>query len=286
MKQINIVKIWSESVEKERIKLLWNWINSWSKKTWEWFIIVSSWAKALWEDEVIQKWWDIELFSKSWLCAIWQSLLMNLYKEIFSQDVLIAQILVDDWQNESFILWLLERFKNHKRIISIIWKLISYLNREKDKHLIQTLDKLISQEVICIINHNDTLSSQELSKVSQKTDNDLNVVYICKIVSDFQKEIDFRIKRIIYLTNTNWLLDQNWNTVSGWEISNIEEKRSFYKWFIKTDEKSKRWTWWMWSKIDGCFDWINLWVKEAIIANSENWLWCLEWKWNFTKFSN
>lgn len=285
MEQVNIVKIWSESVTNERIRLLWDWVKSWSKKTWEWFIIVSSWAKSLWEEEVLKKWWNIELFSKSWLCAIWQSLLMNLYKDLLSQDILLAQILVDDWQNEKFILELLERFKKNKRIISIIWKLISYLNKQKDKHLIQTLDNLISQKVICIINHNDALSSQELSKVSTRTDNDLNVVHICQIASDFQSEINFRIKRIIYLTNTDWLLDEKWNTVSGEKISDIEKQRSYYKWFVR-NEKSEKWTWWMSSKVDGCFEWINFWVQQAIIANSKDGLWYLEWEGQFTQFLN
>jgi Txe/YoeB family toxin of Txe-Axe toxin-antitoxin module len=57
----------------------------------------------------------------------------------------------------------------------------------------------IENDVWSIINHNDALSDEELNKVSSKTDNDQNTIYIANIL----KDTNIQIKRIIYLTNTD-----------------------------------------------------------------------------------
>jgi glutamate 5-kinase len=125
------------------------------------------------------------------------------------KDILIAQILLDDWQNKDFINSILLHFKGSSKILKLANMLIDYLNGKKDEQFIKTLNDLVSEDVIAIINHNDALSSQELNKLSSKTDNDNNVVHICQAVDNFSRLISFRIRRVIYLTNTNGLLDNN-----------------------------------------------------------------------------
>jgi len=69
-----------------------------------------------------------------------------------------------------------------------------------EKHLTKTLYNLLENNVWIIINHNDTLHPDELNNVSEKSDNDKNTVFVSKI---FNKFLDIKIKRVIYLTNTN-----------------------------------------------------------------------------------
>ena len=93
------------------------------------------------------------------------------------------------------------------------------------------------------------------------------------------------IKRVIYLTNTNWIFDENKKTVKWGEVllDNIEEeKKKYFKYIL--DDKSKAWTWWMLSKLKCSFEVLKFRVEESIIANSKKWLSCLENKDNSTHF--
>ena len=137
----------------------------------------------------------------------------------------------------------------------------------------------IKNDVWSIINHNDALSDGELNNLSDKTDNDKNTIYISEIL----EQTNYDVKRVIYLTNTNWLLDENKNTVLGWKI-NSEENKNYYRSFVK-DDKSSSWTGWMGSKVDCSFEVLKYWVEESIIANAKDWLNCLKSDVSCTKFS-
>jgi hypothetical protein len=84
-----------------------------------------------------------------------------------------------------------------------------------------------------------------------------------------------KIHRVIYLTNTNWLLDENKNTVNWWLVDLTEESRYRYLKYID-NKKSNNGTWWMWSKVSCAFDVLEKWAYESIIANSSKWLDCLK----------
>jgi len=70
-----------------------------------------------------------------------------------------------------------------------------------EKHLSDTLNNLLNNDIWIVINHNDTLHSTELGNVCDKNDNDKNTVFISKLFNKFLKEKI--IKNVIYLTNTN-----------------------------------------------------------------------------------
>jgi glutamate 5-kinase len=172
------------------------------------------------------------------LASIGQKYLMKQYLDILWDNKLVWEILIDDYADE--------------------------------KHLSKTIKNLLKNDVWIIINHNDTLHPDELNNVSEKSDNDKNTVFIAKI---FNKYLDIEIKRVIYLTNSNWLLDKEKNTVLGWKISS-ENDKNYYMNFVEKD-KSNSWTGWMESKLDCSFKVLEYWIWEAIISNAKNWLECL-----------
>jgi len=278
---VNIVKIGSDSINKNNLEKIIEDAKKWEEQTWEKFIFISSWAVKLWKDRVIESWKNVEDFSKSSLASIGQSYLIWLWDENSLNEKLVWEILLDDYLNKEYIekIWIenkdiLSRIKHSLNFVANI------LNFRKNKKLAQTLIDNLQNDVWSIINHNDALSDEELNKVSSKTDNDKNTVYISKILQDTKYEI----KRVIYLTNTNWLLDKNKETVLGWKI-NSEEDKNYYRNFVETS-KSNSWTGWMKSKLNCGFEVLGYWVKEAIISNAKKWLECLlNWK-KSTKFIN
>jgi len=240
MKYINIVKIGSDSINENNLSKLVSDIlaldNIWNEK----YIIISSWAVKLWRNKVESFWLDSKKYSKSALSSIWQPLLIKAYENLFSWQKIMAQILIDDFASDIF--------------------------------LANTLDKLFADNIISIINHNDTIHNNELKNVSLKADNDKNTVHICKVLNILNKrEERIQIKRVIYLTNTNWLLDSNKNTVLWWKI-NLEEEKDFYRNFVQKWEKSSAWTWWMESKLNCAFECLLEKSWESIISNSKFWL--------------
>lgn len=120
-----------------------------------------------------------DLVTKQACAAIGQSLLMDAYKNLFSQwDVKIAQVLLTE---EDFSNW--RRFSN----------------------LRQTMEKLIGFGVLPIVNENDTVSTAELESVSQGTrsvafsDNDrLAALVMSGLEAD----------ALVLLTNVDGLLQQ------------------------------------------------------------------------------
>lgn len=175
MEYVNIVKIGSDSINDNNLEKIINNAKKWEEKTWEKFIFISSGAVKLWKERVIYSWKNIEDFSKSSLACIGQKFLMNQYWNILWDKYIVWEVLVDDYANE--------------------------------KHLAKTLKNLLENNVWIVINYNDTLHPDELNNVSEKTDNDKNTVFISKIFNVFFEK-QLKIKRIIYLTNTNWLLDK------------------------------------------------------------------------------
>ena len=252
MKQnINIVKIGSDSINDYNLEKIIDDAKNWEKQTGEKFIFISSGAVKLVKDRVEESWKNVEDFSKSSLACIGQKFLMKQYWNILWENLLVWEILIDDFADE--------------------------------KHLSETISNLLINDAWIIINHNDTLHPDELNNVSEKSDNDKNTVFVSKIFNKFLKKY-FKIKRVIYLTNTNWLLDENKKTVLGWKI-NSEEDKNYYRNFVEKS-KSNSWTGWMESKLNCGFEVLKNWAKEAIISNAKEWLECLlNWK-KSTKFIN
>ncbi len=235
MENVNIVKIGSDSINEENLSKLLSDIIVLEDKTKEKFIIISSWAVKLWKQKIENFWLKINNFSKSSLASIGQQVLMQTYERLISNKKLISQILIDDFASEIF--------------------------------LAKTLKNLLENNVFIIINHNDATHNDELENLSLKADNDKNTIHLCKVLNLLE---NIKIKKVIFLTNTNWLLDDNKNTVLWWKAFSEKEK-SFYKSFVKK-EKSSAWTWWMESKLDCAFEVLEFWAKESIIANSRDWL--------------
>jgi len=247
MEQINIIKIWSDSINEKNLEKIIKNAKIWEEKTKEKFIFISSWAVKLWKDRVKEAWKNIENFSKSALASIWQKYLMRQYQEFLWKKELIWEILIDDFADE--------------------------------KHLAKTIENLLKNNVWIIINYNDTLHSDELNNVSEKSDNDKNTVFVTKVL---KKYLDIDIKRVIYLTNTNGLLDKNKKTVLGWKIC-LEKDRDYFKSFVEKN-KSDSWTGWMESKLNCGFEVLEYWVWETIIANARDWCECLEGNGKYTRF--
>jgi glutamate 5-kinase len=83
------------------------------------------------------------------------------------------------------------------------------VNEKKDKHLAETLANLVRNDVLVIINHNDTTSENELKNITSRTDNDKNTIYISEIIEQYSAEIQLKVGKVIYLTNTDGLLDND-----------------------------------------------------------------------------
>jgi hypothetical protein len=62
---------------------------------------------------------------------------------------------------------------------------------------------MVKNDILIIINHNDTTSNDELKNLSSKTDNDKNTIHITEVINKYSNEINMKIHRVIYLTNTN-----------------------------------------------------------------------------------
>lgn len=235
---INIIKIGSDSLSEKSLKKIISDARMWQEQSGEKFIFISSGAVKLWRERVASLWKQVENFSKSSLSAIGQNFLMQLYDAITGKDIAVAQILIDDFAQE--------------------------------KYLSETLLNLLDNDIWTIVNHNDSLHPNELNNISDKTDNDKNTLYISKILSQYScREIN--IKRVIYLTNTQGLLNESKNTVVWWWVSEEDEKEK-YRAFVENWKTSLSWTGGMLSKLNCAIDVLDYWVKSSIIAHAENWL--------------
>lgn len=275
MQNINLVKIWSDSInESNLIKLLYD-INTYEQETKERFIIISSWAVKLWKNKVLEKWWKIESLSTSSLASIWQQYLVQMYDRL-SWEKLVWQVLLDDYINTDYINTFIEKVRDKPILKKFANKILWLVSEQKDKHLAYTIWDLVRNQVLVIINHNDTTSNDELKNLSSKTDNDKNTVHITDVINNYSHEIWIIVHRVIFLTNTNWLLDENQNTVIWW-IVNLDDDSSKEKYLNHVEsKKSNAWTWWMESKVECSFEVLRKWAKESIISNSASWLDCLE----------
>ena len=248
METINIVKIWSDSINDNNLEKIILDAKKWQNKTWEKFVFISSGAVKLWKDRVSDIWKELNNLLSSSLASIWQKFLMQKYWEFLWKKELIWEVLIDDYADE--------------------------------KHLSDTLNNLLNNDIWIVINHNDTLHSTELGNVCDKNDNDKNTVFISKLFNKFLKEKI--IKNVIYLTNTNWLLDEDKSTILGWKI-NDEKDKNYYRNFVE-ENKSNSWTGGMKSKLDCWFKVLEYWVERVIISNANKWLNCLSFLGDYTSF--
>ncbi|MDQ7009012.1 MAG: hypothetical protein Q9M94_01840 [Candidatus Gracilibacteria bacterium] len=238
--KVNIVKIGSDSINDNNLTKIIDDAKKWEKETGEKFIFISSGAVKLGKDRVIESGKEKDDFSKSSLTSIGQKFLMKQYGEFLGDNELVGEILIDDFTCE--------------------------------KHLSETLKNLLENDIWIIINHNDTLHPDELNNVSDKSDNDKNTVYISKLFNNFFEKYFF-IKRVIYLTNFNGLLDEKKQTVKGGKIDS-EESKNYYRNFVEKN-KSDSGTGGMESKLDCGFEVLEYGVEESIISNAKNGLECL-----------
>ncbi len=151
------------------------------------------------------------------------------------------------------------------------------VSEQFDRHLLKTILDGVKNSVLTIINYNDSTSSIELDKISDKTDNDKNTVFLSRLINTYSEETLYKISKVFYLTNTDWVLDENKKTV-GWydnlditcecEVNRIKQQLLCYI----DNSTSDNWTWWMWSKILSGLECLKYWVDWVYICNSENWL--------------
>jgi len=102
-KDVNIIKIGSDSVNDSNLERIVEGAKEWEKETWEKFIFISSGAVKLWKDRVKESWKNIEDFSKSSLASIGQSILMQKFDEFSWNEKLVWEILLDDYVNKEYI---------------------------------------------------------------------------------------------------------------------------------------------------------------------------------------
>ncbi len=250
MKKINIVKIGSDSINKKNLKRIIEDAWEWENKTWEKFIFISSGAVKMGRERVKEVWKNDTDFSTSSLASIGQQFLMQMYDTLSGDKKIVSEILLDDFADE--------------------------------KYLAKTLYNLLENNIWIIINYNDSLHPNELENVSEKTDNDRNTVFISQIIQKYLTK-KIMISRVIYLTNTSWLLDWEKKTIKWWKISSSSEKE-YYKSFVE-EWKSSSWTGGMKSKLDCSFLVWKYGAKSAIIADAQHGLTCLAWKWDYTEFN-
>lgn len=276
MQDVNVVKIGSDSVNENNVMKLLDDIKRYEQETWESFVIISSWAVALWRQELEKRWKDPSNFSSAALSAIGQQFLMQMYDKISWKDTIVGQILLDDYINWQYLSQIWERMWDfgeiNSKVKKMLLKLYRFVNKDKDSHLVQTMAGMIKNKVLVIINHNDATSSEELKNMSSKVDNDKNTVHISKVVADYGNEIWIRVKRVIILTSTAWLLDINGNTVLWWEV-NIDDLGKYLSYV--NIQKNASWTGGMWSKVESSFKVLKYWVEESIITAANTGLDCL-----------
>lgn len=274
MQNINIVKIWSDSINEQNIRKLVKDIEIYQDKIDEKFLIISSWAVKLWKNKIIENWWSIENISNSSLASIWQQYLMQMYDKL-SWEKIVWQILLDDYINTDYINIFIKKVNDKSILKQLAAKILWLVSEQKDLHLALTIADLIRNDVLTIINHNDATSNDELKNLSSKTDNDKNTIHITEVINRFTSQTKMRANRVIFLTNTNGLLDSNWETVIWWIVDIESNKdRELYLSHIEI-KKSNNGTWWMSSKVNCAFDVLDKWASESIIANSKFWLDCL-----------
>ncbi len=109
MKTVHIVKIGSDSIEKENLEKLLQDIAKYEAQNQERFLIISSWAVKLWKEQVKKSWWHIGDFSSASLASLGQQYLMQIYDKL-SWDKLVSQVLLDDSVNHEYIQNFLKKF--------------------------------------------------------------------------------------------------------------------------------------------------------------------------------
>lgn len=293
IQKICLIKIWSWSVVKDNMEInydflikLKNDIKKYELTTKEKVIILSSWAVALGKKELKDRWIDYKLYTKPQLASIWQNKLIKVYEEVFS-DKIVAQILFNDELNEDRFL---KRFPwNKKRQILLDWCkwLIDAVKEDSEKHIVKLLADNVKTWILSILNYNDSLSSEELKELWKKSDNDANVLYLSETINKHRKKTKMQVTKIVFLTNTRWILNKDKETVQ-WELiqfnwTNVDNSSIInsliesYSKHIEVNKQSSNGTWWMISKLKNALKSLQIqWVKNVYIASSKDWLDCME----------
>ena len=276
MNNINLVKIWSDSIvdnwsntlREDVINKLISDILLLREQTWEKFILLTSWAVAKWKTLVEEPY----KFSKSSLASIWQHRVVWLYDRLIWNKNIVSQILIDDKYNEKIFHSTAKA--NWIRFDDNFKKLLELVREDNDKHLLKTIIDWVKNDVLTIVNYNDSMSSTELDNLSNKSDNDQNTVFLSKLINAHSDETGYQISNVSFLTNTNWLLDKENKTVSGYNFRDVNDELEFLRIkkhllkYIKNGT-SNWWTWWMTSKISSWLECLKYWVNDIIISNSK-----------------
>ena len=251
MEKVNIVKVGSDSINQRNIKGIIGDALNWEEEKWEKFLFVSSGAVKMWKQRVKSIWEDENLFKKSVLASIGQQFLMEMYDRTSWTKKLVWEILIDDFADEEY--------------------------------LASSLINMIENNVWPIINYNDSLHGNELLNVSNKTDNDKNTVFISQLIQTYLST-KIQVEKVIYLTNTPWLLNKSGETVD-WGTIEYPNEKDYYRGFVEKDFQSIAGTGWMESKVNCSFEVLDYGAKQAIIANASHGLKCLKEEGDFTSFS-
>lgn len=288
-RDIIIVKIGSNSlvntenweIRRDIMKWLASDISSRMKFFKEKFIIITSWAVATWKSIIKSMYWEESLLSSAEYASIWQARLMNIYEKIFRKNWLIIwQWLIDDPYNINYIFDILSWSNSINIPTEDDLRARTELLKEcRDNHIRTTLLWLLNNWIIPIINHNDFVSPVELKQLTNHADNDNNALFFAWLIRE-------RVKTVILLTNTQWVLDSNWRTVSWWFLWEVDKDKieSIHNKLMShiSSETSSAWTWWMASKVNTLIKVTELWINGHI-ASAQTWLQTLSEEWISTK---
>jgi len=116
---------------------------------------------------------------------------MNMYDSHYSGNV--AQLLLDDYVNRDYVDRKIGKIDIPSKYIKfareVSYKVLDLVHKNKDLHLLRVLEEHLRDDILAILNHNDGMSSIELSALTNQSDNDKNTVYISEIVNKYQEEI-------------------------------------------------------------------------------------------------
>jgi len=109
--------------------------------------------------------------------------------------------LIDDKYNEDIFRNIAS--KNKVYFDSTFKKLLELVREDNDKHLLKTIINGIKNDILTIVNYNDSMSFHELNNLSNKSDNDQNTVFLSKLINSHCRKVGYKISRVFFLTNSD-----------------------------------------------------------------------------------
>jgi len=72
-------------------------------------------------------------------------------------------------------------------------KFYDLVKEESEKCLLNTIINWVQNNILTIINYNDSTSFLELNNLTDKTDNDKNTVFLSKLINKYKNETKYKI---------------------------------------------------------------------------------------------